>query len=103
MSDNKNPRIVYLSNTALFAVLATLQTWFFTVYAYLGDRNPVKQAVCTALSVAAAIFLSTVGRRAMGGRWPVKRGEQIGLTGFQAGWVVLLVIAGGCFHLWMLK
>jgi hypothetical protein len=103
MSNEKNPKIVYLPDAGLFAVLATLQTWFFTVDAFLGDQDPLKQAVCTALSAAASLFSLTVGRKAMGGRWPVKRGEKIGITRFQACWVTLLVIAGGCFHMWMLK
>jgi hypothetical protein len=103
MTHGKKPTVVYLSNTALFAVLASLQTWFFAAYSLFGDKHPLKRGVCTALSIAASVFLLKVGRRAMGGRWPVTRGEQIGITGLQAVWVTLLVIAGGCFHMWVLK
>lgn len=94
-SDDDDPKVVYLPTTGLVAVLVTLETWFFTAYSYLGDKDPFKQGVCGALSVAATIFLVTVGRKAMGGRWPVKRGQQIGITPSQACWVTVLVIAGG--------
>jgi len=99
--DDNNPRVVYLPSVALLGVLLTIETWFFTAYSFLGDT--LKQGVCSALSIAATVFLLTVGRKAMGGRWPVQRGQQIGLTRLQACWVTMLVIAGGCFHWWMLK
>jgi hypothetical protein len=101
--DNDDPKVVYLPTTGLLAVLVTIATWFFTGYAYLGDKDPLKQGICSALSVAATIFLVTVGRKAMSGRWPVRRGQQIGITPSQACWVTVLVIAAGCFHMWMLK
>lgn len=102
MSDKKRPNVVYLPTVALVAVLVTVETWFFAVYSFFGDKDPLKQGVCIGLSLAATIFLSTAGRRAMGGRWPVKPGEQIGITGSQACLVTVLVIAGGCFHMWVL-
>jgi hypothetical protein len=103
MSDKKKPTIVYLPTTAMVAVLVTLESWFFAIYSFLGHKDPLKQIVCTSLSVAASIFLATVGRKAMGGGWPVKRGESIGVTGYQACWITVLGVAGGIFHWWMLE
>jgi hypothetical protein len=102
MPDENNPKIVYLPTTALVAVLLTAQAWFFKAYSLWGDKDPFKQNVCTGLAIGATIFLLVVGRRAMAGGWPVKPGQKIGLTGFQACWVTLLVAAGGVFHWWML-
>lgn len=103
MPDPKKPKIVYLPTTALVAALVTVQTWFLAVYSFLGNKDPLKQGICIALSVAATLFLATEGRKAMGGRWPVKPGESVGITPFQACWVTVLVIAGGIFHWWVLE
>ena len=102
MPDQNNPKIVYLPTTALVAVLLTAQAWFFKAYSFFGDKDPFKQSVCSGLAIGATIVLLTIGRKAMGGGWPVKRGQKIGLTGFQACCVTLLAMAGGVFHWWML-
>jgi hypothetical protein len=100
MQDDR-PKMEFLPNVALFGVLVTVQFWFFTIYSFLGNQNPDKRALCSSRSIAATVFLLTVGRKAMAGRW--QPGQPIGLTGFQACWVTILVIAGGLFHWWMLN
>src|SRR5262245_33808330 len=101
MNDNPNPKRVYLPNSALLGVLVTIESWMLTLYSFLGQQARLKQGVCAALSVLASVFLLTVGRKAMKGRWPVQRGQSIALTGWQAVWVTIFVIAGGLFFYWM--
>jgi len=103
MADDRKPALVYLTNVALLSVLLTVETWFFTIYHFLAGDDLPKQVICASLSVIAAVFLATVGRKAMGGRWPIQRGQQIALTGLQACWVTVLMMASGIFYWWMGK
>ena len=100
---DSDPRVVYLPNLALFAVMLTVATVFLAVDSFVGDRNPVKERACTAAAVAAHVFLFTVGRKALKGRWPLKRGQRIGVTASQACWVTLLVMVIALFHNWLLR
>ena len=103
MQGDKRREVVYLPNLALFSVLVTIATFFFAVYSWMADLDQIKQTVCLGLSIAAAIFLFTVGRKSLSGHWPLHPGQQIGLTSFQIVWVSILVIGGGLVHAWMLN
>jgi hypothetical protein len=101
-SNDKDPSVVYLSNLALFSVLITLETWLFTLYALLA-RDPLQQLLCGTLTFAATLFLLTVGRPAMGGRWPrLQRGQDIGVTASQVWWVILCMVAAARLQDWVL-
>jgi hypothetical protein len=39
----------------------------------------------------------------MAGKWRLRQGEKIALTGWQAVWVTVLVVAAGLFYYWMFK
>jgi hypothetical protein len=92
---------VYLPSSALLGILVTIESLFLTLYSFLGSEDHFKQYVCSIISAVAALFLLTVGRRALRGHWPLPHGRGIGLTAGQAVWVTCFVIAGGLFYYWM--
>ncbi len=103
LPDIKKPKVVFLSDVGLLATFVTMGSWFLSFYSFMVAKPVWKQTICAILSIASSVFLATVGRKAMGGGWPVKRGQQIGVTLWQVFWVTLLFIAFGCFSVFFLR
>jgi hypothetical protein len=101
MAGRGRSTVVYLSNLGLFSTLVTLQMWILTIAAFLGKIDPTKRTICHLLTIAATVFFLLVGRKAMGGHWPVHAGQRIGVSCLQACWVALLMIAMGGFYAWL--
>ena len=93
---------VYLPSSALLGILVTIESWFLTLYSFLGSQDRFKQAVCATISAIATLFLLAVGRRTLRGHWPIPPDRGKGLTPVQVIWITCFVIAGGVFYYWML-
>jgi hypothetical protein len=102
MKRRGEPTFVSLPNVALLSVLLTLQSVWFVLYSLLGQRDPFKRQVCVLCAAATSIFLITIGRRTLKGKWPLPRGCSLALTGWQVVWVTCFVVLGGLFHWWFL-
>jgi hypothetical protein len=98
----KKPKIVYLSNLVLFSSILTAEMLVLTIVSFVVGNNLLKRAIVGGLSALVFLFWVFIGRKAMGGKWPVKPGQSIGITFRQVLWVTPLVVGVGIFVTWLI-
>ncbi len=106
-TNGRKIEIVHLTTSSLLSVLVLLSGCMLALLLWAGRAitdgqwpGDLKLRVCGALGISVIAFLVTYGRRALK-RSRLPPGTQIGVTGVQALWVVLFVIAIGSFGTWL--
>ncbi len=89
---NEDPRPT-VPNIALAGLLITLTSWQVAFASLLLDGNLPAKIACGVFSVAATIFLATIGRKAAAPYW--RHGGRVVLSPAQSLCVVLYFVAVG--------
>jgi hypothetical protein len=106
-TNEKKDKIVYLPTSTLLSLLVMMASWMISLLLWAGrsitnEQWPgnLKLIVCNSLCVITTLFYLIYGRRDLR-KMRDLQGSRIGVSGGQALWVVILVVATGVYGTWL--